>query len=165
MRKLKHTNELIPGEIQSSPLLFLFFPPMMKVSYLKMSLTSVLQIGTGLIKTTMQPDTDTQRSLQGWKDMGLEVVSKLVFPRGKFSCRGKKEIILHKNMSIEKLDKTCIFSGVLITITTYIPLMALIPFKWLFYEELEAKPISPTASRRNIPAVCACPSPGRQEQL
>lgn len=100
---MKHTNELIPGEIQSSPLLFLFFPPMMKVSYLKMSLTSVLQIGTGLIKTTMQPDTDTQRSLQGWKDMGLEVVSKLVFPRGKFSCRGKKEIVLHKNMSIKKI--------------------------------------------------------------
>lgn len=78
----------------------LFFPPMMKVRYLKMGVTPVLKIGTRLIKNTMQPDMDTQRSLQGWKNRGLEeaggALSKLVFPRGKLSCRGKKEIMLHK---------------------------------------------------------------------
>lgn len=54
----------------------------------------------------MQPDRDTQRSLQGWKDRGLEeageTLSKLVFPRGKLSCKGKKEIMLHKNTSLKK---------------------------------------------------------------
>lgn len=49
--------------MQSSPLLLLFFPLMIKARYIKMSVTSVLKIGTGLIKTAMQPDMDTQRRL------------------------------------------------------------------------------------------------------
>lgn len=81
---------------------------MIKARYIKMSVTSVLKIGTGLIKTAMQPDMDTQRSLQGWKDRVLEeaggTLNKLVFPWGKLSCRGKKEIMLHQNMFLKNLD-------------------------------------------------------------
>lgn len=100
-------QKLTPGSIQTSPLLLLFFPLVKKARYIKMHVTSVLKIGTGLIKTTMQPDMDTQRSLKGWKDRGLEAggtMNKLVFPRGQLSCRDKKEIMLHQNMFLKNLD-------------------------------------------------------------
>lgn len=62
---------------------------MMKVRYLKMGVTSILKIGTGLIKNTMQPDMDTQRSLKGWKDRALkeagDTLSKIFSPRDKLS--------------------------------------------------------------------------------
>lgn len=57
--------------VRYNPLLLPLFPPMLEVTYMKMSAASVRKPGTGLMKSTAQPDMDTERSLQGWKERGL----------------------------------------------------------------------------------------------